>query len=158
MFILYVYAFKIAPDVMIHQKLLDWWAVSADETGKFHDQLDCLNVALTDIKYKFLMLFFSKMNFIFKASAFLWDKMYHSQHLKAEALRKIKIIMKQRQGNTRKTHFYTWRKHNQGNTRSYLRQRLVGYLSVKKCSSWQAKASTRLRLKMALIVLIKKRN
>lgn len=107
----------------------------------------------SSLEYKFLMLFFSKMNFIFKASAFLWDKMYHSQHLKAEALRKIKIITKQRQGNTRKTHFYTWRKHNQGNTRSYLPQRLVGYLSVKKCSSWQAKASTRV-----LIVLIKKRN
>lgn len=65
MFILYVYAFKIAPDVMIHQKLLDWWAVSADETGKFHDQLDCLNVALTDhqIQISHVILFQNELHF-----------------------------------------------------------------------------------------------
>lgn len=45
--------------------MLDWGAVSADETRKFHDQLDCLNVALTDhpIQVSHVILFQNELHF-----------------------------------------------------------------------------------------------
>lgn len=65
MFMLYVYAFKIAPDVMIHQNCLTEERFPLTKLENSTDQLDCLNVALTDhqIQISHVILFQNELHF-----------------------------------------------------------------------------------------------
>lgn len=121
-------------------KLLDWGAVSADETGKFHDQLDCLNVALNDHQIQISQVTLFQNEIHFQGKRILKRQNVSFSAFKSIDVRKIKIIMKQRQGNTRKTHSLPWRKHNQGNTRSDLvgLQKNVDLTGESKCpNGWK---------------------
>lgn len=134
---LYVYSFQIAP-ISWSTKIAWQGVVSADETRKFHDQLDCLHVALNDhqIQMSHVILFQNELHFRGKRVETKcmegWDIVLSiCMHIYRRT--KIKII-KQAQGNMRKTNSLTWRKHNQEYTRKFS-------WFVRKCFSWQATAS-----------------